>query len=211
MSEPIRFAIFIYDEVEPIDLGGTFGVLSMAKRISPSIEMFLVAENAGSICLTNGLVVEAHFGVDNRPDADVLIVTGGAGWTNQTENPKVLEFIRNCAKCMTVASVCTGGLILAASGILDGLTATTKREVVKGEHSPIRLMEESYPKVNTIPARLVDTGTVVTGGGVSLAIDVTLHLIDKMCGKAISDETARIIEYSAASQANEKRLQAVIC
>ena len=211
MSVTIRYAIFVYDEVEPIDIGGTFGVLSMAKRISPSIDMFLVAENAGSVRLTNGLVVESYFGIDDCPEADVLIVTGGAGWTDQAKNPKVLEFIRNCATRMTVASVCTGGMILAAAGILDGLTATTKKEVFGEEHPPLQAMEASYPKINAVSARLVDTGEVVTGGGVSLAIDVTLHLIEKMCGKAVARETARIIEYSAASQANEQRLQAVIC
>lgn len=211
MSKPVRFAIFIYDEVEPIDIGATFGVLSMAKRVSPSIEMFLVAENAGSVHLANGLIVQAHFGIDNCPEADVLIVTGGAGWKNQTENSKVLEFIRACATRMTVASVCTGSMLLAAAGTLDGLTATTKSEVFGDEHSPLLVMEESFSDINAVSARLVDTGRVITGGGVSLAIDVTLHLIEKMCDKAIAEETARIIEYSTAAQANEQRLQTVIC
>ena len=112
---------------------------------------------------------------------------------------------------MTIASVCTGGMLLAAAGTLDGLTATTKSEVFGDERSPLLVMEETYSDINAVSARLVDTGRVITGGGVSLAIDVTLHLIEKMCDKAIAEETARIIEYTSAAQANEQRLQAVIC
>ena len=210
MPEPVRYAIFVYDEVEPIDIGGTFGVLSMARRVAPHIEMFLIAENAGPVRLTNNLIVEAQFGIDSFPKAEFLIVTGGAGWKAQCENSNVLNFIRTCALSMTVASVCTGGMILAAAGILDGLSATTKQEVFGSEQSPLRVMADTYANITAVPARYIDTGRVITGGGVSLAIDVTLHLIEKACGKLIAEETARIIEYSAAANANEQRLKSVI-
>ena len=109
-----------------------------------------------------------------------------------------------------VASVCTGGMILAAAGLLDGLRATTKREVVGDEASPLGLLGESYPEVEAVAARYVDTGAIVTGGGVTLAIDVTLRLIERLCGRSKAEETARIIEYSAAARANEERLAAMV-
>ena len=71
-------------------------------------------------------------------------------------------------------------------------------------------MAETYANITAVPARFIDTGPVITGGGVSLAIDVTLHLIEKACGKSIAEETARTIEYSAAANANEQRLKSVI-
>jgi transcriptional regulator GlxA family with amidase domain len=55
--------------------------------------------------------------------------------------------------------------------------------------------------VRALPARVVDEGAVVTGGGVSLAIDLTLHLLARLCGAAVATETARIIEYTAAWRA----------
>ena len=56
----MRFGIFIYDGVEPIDLA-TFGVLSMARRIAPQIEICTIAPKAGIVRLSNGLDVIAPF------------------------------------------------------------------------------------------------------------------------------------------------------
>ncbi len=76
----MRFGIFIYGGVEPIDLA-TFGVLSMARRIAPEIEICTNAPVAGSVALANGLKVTADFGIDNAPRCDLVIVTGGPGWS----------------------------------------------------------------------------------------------------------------------------------
>ena len=63
----MRFGIVVYDDVEPIDIGATYGVLSMARRIEPSIEMFLVAARAGSVRLAGGLEMVAHHGFAECP------------------------------------------------------------------------------------------------------------------------------------------------
>ena len=214
MTRPVRFAILVYDDVEPIDIGATYGVLSMARRVAPEIEMFLVAARAGTVRAANGLVVQADHGYEDCPEADVLLVTGGPGWTQVAGDAATLAFVRGRAgggkRGPAVASVCTGGMILAAAGLLDGLRATTKREVVGGEASPLGLLGETYPAVEAVAARYVDTGAIVTGGGVTLAIDVTLRLIERLCGRDKAEETARIIEYSAAARANEGRLAAMV-
>jgi transcriptional regulator GlxA family with amidase domain len=197
----MRFGIFIYPGVEPIDLA-TFGVLSMARRIAPQIEICTIGPKAGPIELANGLRVTADFGIDNAPACDIVIVTGGASWSAQAKAPETLEYIRRVHASGRIASVCTGGMILAASGILDGARATTKREVVPPETSPLELMRANYPRIEVHEALLVDTGAVVTGGGVSLCIDTTLHLIAKMLGPEVAKETARIIEYDRAWRAN---------
>jgi len=198
----VLFGIFIYDGVEPIDLA-TFGVLSMARRIAPEIEICTIAPQAGSVALANGLKVSADFGIDTAPACDLVIVTGGSGWTAQAESESTLGYIRRVHAAGRIASVCTGGMILAASGILDDGPATTKREVVPPEKSPLELMRASYPRIDVREAMLVDRGGgVVTGGGVSLCIDTTLHLLARMLGQHVADETARIMEYSRAWRAN---------
>lgn len=204
----MKAAILIYPDVEPIDLA-TYGVLSMARRVAPQISMFTVADQAGIVPLANGLKVVADHGYDDAPAADVLIITGGAGWQQQVQSPRTLDYIRRCSRDISVAAVCTGGMILAASGVLDGHSATTKREVFGAEISPLKLMRERYPAINALDARLVDSGRVLTGGGVSLCIDMTLYLVERFVGAAAARETARIIEYSAALEANEARLPAV--
>lgn len=204
----MKAAILIYEGTEPIDLA-TYGVLSMARRVAPEVSMFLVAERAGPVVLASGLTVMADHGYADAPPADVLVITGGPGWQREARSPATLDFIRRYSECVCVAAVCTGGMILAASGLLEGRPATTKREVTGTEVSPLALMREQHPAIRALDARLVDCGPVLTGGGVTLCIDMTLHLLGRFLGEAVARETARIIEYSAALDANEARLPAV--
>src|SRR4051812_38156700 len=140
------FGILIYDGVEPIDLA-TFGVLSMARRIAPHIRICTIAPKAGLVRLSNGLDVVAQFGMDNAPVCDIVIVTGGPGWEDQSRSPATLGYIRHVHTSGKVASVCTGAMILAASGVLDGMAATTKRAVVAPELSPLGRMRDMYSEI----------------------------------------------------------------
>jgi transcriptional regulator GlxA family with amidase domain len=206
----VQFGIFIYDGVEPIDLA-TFGVLSMARRIAPEIAICTIAPRAGPVALANGLKVTADFGIDDAPPCDLVIVTGGPGWTVQAETPATIAYIRRVHAASRIASVCTGGMILAASGILNDGPATTKREVVAPETSPLEVMRNLYPRVDVREAMLVDrSGRLVTGGGVSLCIDTTLHLLAIMLGERVADETARILEYQRAWRANREAFAPVL-
>lgn len=206
----MRFGIVVYEGVEPIDLGATFGVLSMARRIEPAIEMFLVAERPGPVRLASGLDVIVPHGFADCPAADAFIVTGGPGWTREADNPAMLAFLRRLVDAPGVlASVCTGAMILAAAGVLDGRRATTKREVAGAEVPPIAILRDRYPAVRVLNARVVDDGRVITGGGVSLAIDLTLHLIARLAGETVAAETARIIEYATAWRANGAAFEAL--
>jgi transcriptional regulator GlxA family with amidase domain len=206
----MRFAILLYDDVEPIDLA-TFGVLSMARRVAPSIGIFTVAPVAGEVRLANGLRVIADHGFADCPPSDVLIVTGGPGWMAQCERADTLAFLRRYRPAQAIAGVCTGGMILAAAGVLDGHRATTKQEVIGREIPPLRLMRERHPRVTPVAAAsVVDDGTVVTGGGVTLGIDVTLHLLARFAGEDVASETARIMEYSRAWRANREALPVVV-
>jgi len=199
------FGILIYEDAEPIDLA-TFGVLSMARRIRPDIEICTIAQRAGVTTLAGGLRVIADYDFQTTPRLDVLVVTGGSGWVAQSRSPETLAFIRRCARENPVVSVCTGGMILAASGILNGKAATTKREVVAPEVSPLQRLREDYPGIKVYEASVVDEGSVITGGGVSLCIDTMLYVLKKLFGPAMAAETARIIEYQRAWAANLEQL-----
>jgi len=83
------FGVFIYDGTEPIDLA-TFGVLSMARRIRPDIEICTIAPRPGIVQLSSGLRVVADHDVSSAPPLDVLIVTGGPGWNEQSKDPNIL-------------------------------------------------------------------------------------------------------------------------
>jgi transcriptional regulator GlxA family with amidase domain len=195
------FGIFIYDGVEPIDLA-TFGVLSMARRIAPQIEICTIAPKAGIVRLSNGLEIVAQFGIEDAPVCDIVIVTGGPGWEDQSRSPATLAYVKRIHASDKVASVCTGAMILAASGILDNRAATTKRAVVPPEVSPLARMRDMHSRIDAREAPIVDSGGVVTGGGVSLCIDTTLHILETLLGAQVANETARILEYQRARQAN---------
>ena len=121
--------------------------------------------------------------------------------------PTTLAFIEGFhRRGGTVAAVCTGGMIVGAAGLLEGRRATTKREIVPGEARPLDLLAQRYPDVQAIEARVVDAGSVLTGGGVSLGIDMTLHLIARFVGANVAEETARILEYRNAWRANAAAL-----
>src|SRR5688500_11279709 len=206
----MRFGILIYEGVEPVDLA-TFGVLSMARRVAPEISIFTVAPERGAVELANGLTVMADHGFENCPDSDALIVTGGPGWMAQCASSATLAFLRRYKPKRVMAGVCTGGMIMAAAGLLDGRAATTKREVIGAEVPPVDLMRERHPGVKVEPAAgLVDTGTIVTGGGVTLGIDATLHLLSRLLGANVANETARIMEYTRAWRVNREALPYIV-
>lgn len=198
------FAILAYDGIEPIDIGATYGVLSMARRIVPDLAFFVVAPGGGEVVMANGLRIVADHGLDDCPAHDVTMVLGGPGWEAASADPALLAFIASAPG--TVASVCTGAMIVAGAGLLDGLPATTKSQILPGEARPLDLLGARHPGVAVTEARIVDAGRILTGGGVSLGIDMTLYLIARFHGAEAAHETARILEYSAAWQANAERL-----
>jgi transcriptional regulator GlxA family with amidase domain len=149
--------------VEAIDLA-TFGVLSMARRIRPDIELCTPAPARGEVRLANGLVVLAEHTLAQAPKLDVLIVTGGPGWEAESRRPETLTALRRRAADTLLVSVCTGGMILGASGVLDGKPATTKREIVSPERPPIEVMRERNPRIAVRDASLPESSNISARG-----------------------------------------------
>jgi transcriptional regulator GlxA family with amidase domain len=207
-TDPALFGVLIYDGVEPIDIGGTVGVVSMARRVLPHVDATVIARQAGPVRLAGGLTVYADHGIDTAPVCDVVIVCGGPGWPEAAADPAVRTYLRELQP-QRVASVCTGAMILGAAGVLDGRLATTRRHAVGVEDvAPLDLLGRSGA-VRTTIAQVVDAG-VVTGGGVSLAIDATLYLLGRIYGEAAAAEVARVIEYDRAYAANRAALGVVM-
>ena len=195
------FGIVLYPGVEPIDVGATVGVLSMASRLLPGVRSTTLAAVAGEVMLAGGLRVMAEHALDRAPALDVAIVTGGAGWPAAAADPAMLGFLRR-RPAGIVASVCTGAMILQAAGLLAGRRVTTRRVALGAEaQSPL-----SRLGALGCEAVVVDEGEVVTGGGVSLAADTTLHLLARLYGIAAAEAVAVAIEYDRAWAANRAAL-----
>ena len=209
-SEPARFGVVVYPGVEPIDIGGTVGVISMARRVLPAIECITIAARPGPLELAGGLTMVAAAGFASCPPCDAFIVCGGPGWEQQVADPAMLAFLRRLP-IESVASVCTGAMILGAAGLLEGRRATTRRHAAGREPSaPLDRLIDFAPTALALKAAIVEDRGVVTSGGVSLAIDGTLHMIGRMYGQDARDEVARLIEYDRAFEANRAALGHVI-
>jgi transcriptional regulator GlxA family with amidase domain len=207
-DEAGRLGVLIYDGVEPIDIGGTVGVVSMARRVLPGVEAVVIARRAGPVVLAGGLTVLAEFGAADAPACDVVIVCGGPGWVTACQDAAVLAYLAGL-RPERVASVCTGAMILGAAGVLDGLVATTRRSAVGTEtEAPLEALGRSGV-VRTVVAAVVDAG-VVTGGGVSLAIDTTLYLLGRLYGLDAAEDVARVMEYDRAYAVNREALGVTI-
>lgn len=203
-STPTLFGVLIYPGVEPIDIGGTVGVVSMATRVLPNVASVTIARHAGPVRLAGGLTVHAEHGIGTAPACDVVIVCGGPGWPEAAADPDLLGYLRHLPPAR-IASVCTGALILAAAGILDGRAATTRRRAAGRESTAPLDRLAGNPAIRASPAVVVDD-TVVTGGGVSLAIDTTLYLLGRIHGEAAAAEIAQVLEYDRAWAANRAAL-----
>lgn len=205
---PVTFGFLLYDGVEPIELAA-YGVLSIARRITPEVAFFTIAPRNGVVTLANGLRIVPDYAIDHAPRCDVLIVAGGPGWEGQAQDRKVLDFVKAARGQSRIASLCTGAMILAASGLLAGRKATTKRQVRPPERPPIEHMQQGYPEICVEAASVVDDG-ITTGGGVSLCIDTMLYLLERELGSDIAQETARLLEYARAWKANGQELPVLV-
>lgn len=202
-DKPAVFGVVVYEGVEPIDIGGTVGVISMARRVLPHVSAITIAEKRGPVVLAGGLTIQADASFADAPACDRIIVTGGPGWRAQTQNTAMLTFLRRHAP-RSLASVCTGAMILGAAGVLDHRSATTRRRAAGAEAmAPLAELETLAPSSRLVTAAIVDDHGLVTGGGVSLAIDATLYLLGKVYGAEARDAVAAVIEYDRAYRANE--------
>jgi transcriptional regulator GlxA family with amidase domain len=192
MAKTKNVGIFIFPDVEVLDFCGPFEVFSVAGRQTApgAFEVFTVAQTAEPILARNGLGVVPKHAFTDAPPIDLLIVPGGQGTRQLVKNNQVLDWIgRQAQSAELVLSVCTGALLLARCGVLDGLAATT-------HHGAIELLRELAPNTTVRDdARLVDNGRVITSAGVAAGIDMSFHVLARLVGRETAEKTARYIEY----------------
>jgi transcriptional regulator GlxA family with amidase domain len=204
-SDAALIGVVVYEGVEPFDVGGTVGVISMATRVLPALRYVVIAERKGPVRLASGLTIMADHAFADAPGCDVHIVTGGPGWREQASNGAMLGYLASKSP-PELASVCTGALILAAWGRLAGKSATTRRSAVGAEErAPLDILGDANLRDARVAATVDDDGTV-TSGGVSLAIDGTLYILGRLYGEEARDEVAAAIEYDRAFAANRGAL-----
>jgi AraC family transcriptional regulator, transcriptional activator FtrA len=150
----------------------------------PWYRLRVCAEKPGAMATASGFTINAPYGLDTLARADTIVVTPpGAGWEPSEALLRTLASAHRRGKRMI--SLCTGALVLAAAGVLDGRSATT--HWMHAEELATR-----YPRVNVDPAVLyVDDDTILTSAGSAAAIDLCLHVVALDFGSDIANAVAR--------------------
>lgn len=189
---PRNLAILIFHEVEVLDFCGPFEVFSVANRFtSPAaFNVFTIAQKPGPVLARNGLSVNPRYRLDDCPTPDVLLVPGGQGTRTEMHNAALVAWIKAQAeRAELMLSVCTGALLLAKAGLLDGLQAAT-------HHGAVELLRQVAPHTTVRPdRRFVDNGRVVCSAGIAAGIDMSLHVVARLAGAEIARQTAEQMEY----------------
>ncbi len=192
ISQRRNVALLIFDEVEVLDFAGPFEVFAVTDSLhdQAAFNVFTVAPQPGTVRARNGLKVVPDHPLETCPPADIVIIPGGFGTRPLLKQPLVLEWVRQRARrADCVLSVCTGSLVLAAAGLLDGLRVTT-------HHTMIETLRELAPGATVDPsARFHDNGKFVVTAGISAGIDAALHVVRRYCGDIVADATIRHMEY----------------
>ena len=180
----MQIAYLLYDRFTALDITGPHDVLNSV----PGNESIFVAEQAGPVrneSDTLSLVADAS--LEEVPSPDIVVVPGGFGNRTLLEHEPLHEWIRGVHETSTwTTSVCTGSLLLAAAGLLDGAPATT--------HWLARdVLAELGAK--PVPKRVVEHGKIVTAAGVASGIDMALHLVKTINGEQVAQAVQLGIEY----------------
>jgi putative intracellular protease/amidase len=180
----VKIAILLYENMTALDAIGPYEVLSRL----PEAETRFVAAEAGLVRTDTGFLrLEAAHGIAEVAEADILLVPGGPGDEAVRRSEKTLEWIRQIhAGTRFTTSVCTGSLILAAAGVLNGLRATSHWT---------SLDELKALGAEPTSERVVEQGKVITAAGVSSGIDMALRLAEKTAGEDFAMALQLGIEY----------------
>ena len=187
-----RFAFFVFDGAEELDWVGPWEVLAAWAQRWPEdrIETFTVARSEGPITCAKGLRFIPDHTWETAPSFDVLIYPGGQGTRRHIGDHEIREWLGRQVEAGTLmTSVCTGSLVFADAGLLDGAPAMTHWE-------NLEQLAELGKDIELRPDdRFVDNGSVITAAGVSAGIDMALHLVASLHSPERAKQVRRQIQY----------------
>jgi transcriptional regulator GlxA family with amidase domain len=187
--------VFVFPGAEELDFVGPWEVLRAWERIRPDDgqHVLMLAREEGTLTCAMGMRVIPEHTWATAPPLDVLVYPGGQGTVAQLGDETIRSWVRSVAAAGTLmTSVCTGALVFADSGLLDGRPATTHWASLDHLAALGRDIEVRPDD------RFVDDGNIVTSSGVSAGIDMALHLVARLVSPERAREVRRFIQYDPA-------------
>ncbi|MBN9298846.1 MAG: DJ-1/PfpI family protein [Filimonas sp.] len=195
----VKIAIVIYDGVEVVDMNGPIDVFTKTNRIADHYYVYTVAAKDTLIysekCATALL---PKYTIYNCPTPDIVVLPGcppdvvSQLLSDSTFSQTILTWIKKLGTDTTkeIMSVCTGGILLGKTGLLDYRQATT-------HYLALQEMQQMYPKIKVIGGvRFVDDKNTISTAGITSGIDGALHIVEKYEGKTVADSVAHIMVYN---------------
>ena len=204
MKAGFRLGVSVFKDAEIVDYAAPCGVFSVARRLDPELDAFLIADAMRPVQTQAGFTVCPNYSFSDAPDMDAFLIPGGFGTRQEMHNGRLHAFIRSLPESCLITSVCTGSWIYAKMGLLDGRAATNRKEPDRLEASnmgkvPIDRLREMAPQCRVSRARVVDSGRMVSGGGIASGMEVGFHLLRRAgYDEKFIAEVARVMEYAAA-------------
>lgn len=181
----MQIAALLYEDFTALDVVGPYEILSRV----PGAEVIFTAVEAGPVRTDMAsLALTADRPLAEVTAPDLVLVPGGPGTQAALADPAVLRWLRavDPGTAWTV-SVCSGSLVLAAAGLLDGRRATSHWIAL-----------DTLPRFGAVPSteRVVFDGKYATAAGVSAGIDLALHLAGRLAGDAVAEAIQLVVEYA---------------
>ncbi|MBI5259693.1 MAG: DJ-1/PfpI family protein [Burkholderiales bacterium] len=194
-----QVGILLYPEVEVLDFAGPYEVFTTATRMAlrqapgsaPPFTVCTLAREAGPCRARAGLQVLVDHTLASHPALDVLVVPGGVVSDELSRRGTLAWLARTAPGCELVASVCTGAFLLSAAGLLGpGTAVTTHWEDLEA----LRTLQPTLEVRDGV--RWIDGGRIISAAGISAGIDMSLHLVERLAGRALAERTARQMDFA---------------
>jgi transcriptional regulator GlxA family with amidase domain len=199
--------ILIFENVEVLDFCGPYEVFvttrldeSRRRETESPYKVSLLSATTEPVTCSGGMRVLPTHALDDAPPQDILVVPGGWGVRALLDDAPLMGWLRERAgQVKTLASVCTGSLLLASAGLLDGREATT-------HWRSLSLMKERFPKVRVHEdMHVVEDGNIISSAGISAGMDLALRIVARNHGDEVAANAARNMEYPWPSD-NRRRV-----
>lgn len=198
-KRPITVAFVVGAGATVIDFAGPWEVFQDAMlrtgpgpddTISP-FQTVMVSDSTAPLEASSGMIITPRYTYGSVPAGPNVIVMGAQG----QHTPKKIAWIKEASKTADVVmSVCTGAFLLAKTGLLDGLHATT-------HHDFYDSFEKKFPAVHLVRGpRYIDNGKFGTAGGLASGIELALHVVERYMGSTAVQQTAYYMEYNRSAQ-----------
>lgn len=186
LTQPFSVGIVLFPNLTQLDFTGPYDVLARL----PEATIHLVAHSLEPVPNERGpLAFTPTATFADCPPLDLLLVPGGPGVNEMLTDDELLRFLKKQgSQARYVTSVCTGALLLAAAGLLDGYRATT-------HWLSLELLGQ-FPGVEAVGERVVRDRNRFTGGGVTAGIDFALALVVELYGPELAQQIQLMMEYN---------------